>query len=318
MYNNKRNNTFILLFCLIISSNYIVLSQQTCRAIAFSGAADRGAYEAGVVMGLVENAAPEDVQWEVVTGVSAGSINAVALTMFNVGNEIGAKDFIVSQWLNITKEKVYKSWDGGIVEILEKSVFNTEPLHQYLDYCVNQTLVANSDRTMLIGATNIDTGEFQPFNQTDPEIVLAVMASSAMPGVFPKIQKDGFSYCDGGIVFMTPVSAAVELCMAKDGVTDVIVDIMIIGTPNGFINETNQHTLSLLMREGEIVVKNNFMKDIMSAHQAYPNAVLNIYSPSEKLPGDFIGFQYSKVMIEMGYKDAVASLNSRNKLFNKV
>ncbi|KAF2073190.1 hypothetical protein CYY_005508 [Polysphondylium violaceum] len=311
-----RYNIIYIVLIVCLASN-VVFSQQTCRAIAFSGAADRGAYEAGVVMGLVENADPQDVQWQVVTGVSAGSINAAAVTMFNVGNEVGAKDFIVNQWLNITKEKIYKNWDGGIVEILQKSVFDTSPLHQYLDSCVNQTLVANSDRTMLIGATNIDTGLFQAFDQKDPEIVLAIMASSAMPGLFPKIQKDGYSYCDGGIVFMTPVSSAIELCMAK-GATDVIVDVMIINDPNTFINETNQHTLALLAREGQIIVKNIFMKDIMSARAAYPNAQINIHSPSEQLPGDFIGFQYSKVMIEMGYKDAVAGLNSRKKVSNKL
>jgi len=55
--------------------------------LALSGGGSKGAYEAGVIYGLVNNGNPEDFQWDAVTGVSVGSINAAGLALFPIGNE---------------------------------------------------------------------------------------------------------------------------------------------------------------------------------------------------------------------------------------
>jgi predicted acylesterase/phospholipase RssA len=48
-----------------------------------------GAYEAGALKGLVENAANStDFAYDFVTGISAGSINTFAMGLFAKGDEV--------------------------------------------------------------------------------------------------------------------------------------------------------------------------------------------------------------------------------------
>ena len=48
-----------------------------CRALVVNGGGARGAYEAGVIWGLTQYGDPTDYYWDVLTGVSAGSINTL-------------------------------------------------------------------------------------------------------------------------------------------------------------------------------------------------------------------------------------------------
>lgn len=57
-------------------------TKPTCLALALSGGGDKGAYEAGVISGLVNSGT--DVKWDVVTGISAGSIIAAASGLYAV------------------------------------------------------------------------------------------------------------------------------------------------------------------------------------------------------------------------------------------
>ena len=63
-------------------------STKSCKALALSGGGSKGSYEAGVLYGLVNND-PDKTKYayDVVTGVSAGSINTVAVSLFAPGDE---------------------------------------------------------------------------------------------------------------------------------------------------------------------------------------------------------------------------------------
>jgi predicted acylesterase/phospholipase RssA len=52
----------------------------------------------------VELQAAEDVKYEIVTGISAGTINSVALSQFKIGDEKAASQFLLDRWTSI---KVY-------------------------------------------------------------------------------------------------------------------------------------------------------------------------------------------------------------------
>jgi predicted acylesterase/phospholipase RssA len=54
-----------------------------------SGGGSFGAYEAGVLWGLVKNAEdPIDFEYDVVSGVSAGSINSLMVSLWPIGEEM--------------------------------------------------------------------------------------------------------------------------------------------------------------------------------------------------------------------------------------
>lgn len=53
-----------------------------CKALVLSGGGNDGAWEAGVMWGLANYGNPDDFHWDVVTGISAGSINAAGIAGF--------------------------------------------------------------------------------------------------------------------------------------------------------------------------------------------------------------------------------------------
>lgn len=53
---------------------------------------------AGVFWGLVNYGDPREFEYDVVAGVSIGSINASGLAMFEVGDEVSAADYIYGTW----------------------------------------------------------------------------------------------------------------------------------------------------------------------------------------------------------------------------
>ncbi len=77
-----------------------------------SGGGIKGAYEAGVLYGMY-NAEQNDKSkfaYDFVSGVSAGSINAGALAMFEKGNEGNAFGILSDTWANAKSENIYKNW----------------------------------------------------------------------------------------------------------------------------------------------------------------------------------------------------------------
>eukprot|EP00122_Pirum_gemmata_P015801 Pgem_evm1s14775 len=70
--------TFLIAFCLLGLSDAWIKNDKaeskTCRVLSFSGGGVFGAYESGVVKGLVEKCGAKS--WDVYSGISVGSINS--------------------------------------------------------------------------------------------------------------------------------------------------------------------------------------------------------------------------------------------------
>ncbi|GAM18367.1 hypothetical protein SAMD00019534_015420 [Acytostelium subglobosum LB1] len=308
MYRYTTICLLLLTTLALVSATSIKSNTNTCRAITFSGAGDRGAYEVGVAAGLVSIRTPEESRWQVATGISAGAINTAGMAMYSVGQEQAATKFLVDTWLATTRDQIWKNWAGGPTEgfLFQQGLLDDAPLLTFLNGLFNQTEVDASNRTILVGATSYDTGLFVKFSDMlDPDIVLMVKASASIPGLFEPTNIRGELFMDGGATYATPVTDTAELC-AQTGAENTIIDAIIVGKPIKAENNTAWKTPSLMMRAADIVKHNMFMKDIETAFQAYPNILINLYYPSQPLPGDFLGFQYSQEMITIGLKDATS------------
>jgi predicted acylesterase/phospholipase RssA len=66
----------------LISSQSAANEDGKCYAITLSGGGSEGAWEAGVIWGLVNYGDPKDFEWEQVTGISAGAINTAGMVGF--------------------------------------------------------------------------------------------------------------------------------------------------------------------------------------------------------------------------------------------
>lgn len=73
-----------------------------CRALVLSGGVNNGAWEAGVIWGLLHYGEPSDYAWDVVTGVSAGAINTAGIATWATGTEYEMSEWLSGHWADLT------------------------------------------------------------------------------------------------------------------------------------------------------------------------------------------------------------------------
>ncbi len=79
--------------------------------MALSGGANKGSYEAGILHGLAHNLDSTLLEYDVVTGVSAGAINAGAVVTYPKDKPLELSEWLVETWMNLTNDQCYKFWD---------------------------------------------------------------------------------------------------------------------------------------------------------------------------------------------------------------
>ena len=164
-----------------------------CNALnqlSFSGGGAFGAVEIGILKRLVEM---ETKKYDLYTGISAGALNAGFLSYFD-NLKTGLK----------TSENLYSTLRNHMIyDILPTtglSVLNTEPLYKTLTRIID-TMPNKPVVHTLIGATNLYSGNLDVYtfeDNDDYNKILLLMASSAIPALFPPINYNGQLYADGG------------------------------------------------------------------------------------------------------------------------
>jgi len=107
--------------------------------MALSGGGSKGAYEAGAVWQLAHSLAPEDVTWDVVSGVSAGALNSAGMSIFAVGEELAMSDWLIKLWSSISTKDIFHLWPEGFVYgfLHESGIFDDTPLFNLLTTIFN-------------------------------------------------------------------------------------------------------------------------------------------------------------------------------------
>lgn len=86
------------------------------------------------------------------------------------------------------------------------SIYDTRPLEGLLTRLVDFDRINASDARFSVGAVNVRSGNFVFFDsRTDRIGPKHVLASAALPPMFPAIEIDGQLYWDGGLVSNTPL-----------------------------------------------------------------------------------------------------------------
>ena len=98
-----------------------------------SGGGVNGAWEAGVIWGLLHYGDPREFQWDVVSGVSAGCINAAGVALWEKGKEVEMSQWMEDLWTKVITKNIYQSWPGGalLAAPFRQSLFDTAPGLQF-------------------------------------------------------------------------------------------------------------------------------------------------------------------------------------------
>ncbi len=230
--------------------NDVVVGPFTDLALVLSGGGARASYQVGVLAGIAERV--PDLEVPILTGVSAGAINAASLAS-HPGSMSAAADALWSEWKRLTSEQVYAVRPVSVVGSslrwvlrfltghssgpgVVRGLMDMSPLREFLGRAVGlqgiaRKIEANRLHAVALSATSYSDGRTVTFVQggeTTPEWQRAlrrsvkteirfdhVMASAAIPIIFPAVKlEDGF-YGDGSVRQIAPLAPAVHLGAGK-------------------------------------------------------------------------------------------------------
>src|SRR5258708_36248009 len=93
------------------------------------------------------------------------------------------------------------------------TIFSNEPGYRLIKEKINFENIRRTDTELKVAATNWRTGDLKVFanaDLTDDIAPSAVLASTALPGIFPQVEVAGEYYADGGVVMNTPLKLGID------------------------------------------------------------------------------------------------------------
>ena len=123
-------------------ANLASAADDKCRALVLSGGSNNGAWEAGVVWGLLHYGDPTDYEYDVISGVSAGALNTGMFSTWEKGDELRMSESISESYTSIQElTTIFNTWndtwppsDAYIVKAFfdEPSILNTDPAMEFI------------------------------------------------------------------------------------------------------------------------------------------------------------------------------------------
>lgn len=168
------------------------------------GGASLGAVQAGQAQALFGAGHHPDL----IVGTSAGSLNATWIAA--EPSERGA-DELAALWLGVRRREVFPISPVRVLAGLagrRDHVVSSRPLAAWLRSHLPLWRLQDAAIPLTVTATDLDSGE--PVFLDHGDAIPALLASCAMPGVFPPVVLDGRVLVDGGMAADAPVSRVVE------------------------------------------------------------------------------------------------------------
>jgi NTE family protein len=179
------------------------------RAFVLSGGASLGASQVGMARVLQE----EGIHPEMIVGSSVGAVNGAWLA----GG--CSPDELADVWRSMRRQDLFPTrLPLGLRAFLGRSSHYVPDagLRRLLEQHVRFSRLEDAEIPLAVVATEIPSGA-EVVLQHGPSVD-AILASAALPAIFPPVTIDGRVLIDGGVVNNTPITTAIEL-----GATDVWV-----------------------------------------------------------------------------------------------
>lgn len=174
-------------------------------AFVLAGGGSLGAVEVGMLQALLEAGVTPDL----VIGASVGAINAAHFVGLP---DLEGIERLRAIWAGLHRRDIFRfSPLNGLLNLLSRRNHLVDPgsLRRLLERSLPYRNLEEAAIPFHVVATDVLTG-LELVISTGP-VVEAVLASSAIPGVFPPVALKGRHLMDGGVASNTPISAAVNL-----------------------------------------------------------------------------------------------------------
>lgn len=217
-------------------------------SLALQGGGAHGAFTWGVLDALLQDSR---VQFEGVSGSSAGAMNAVVLAngWMNDGRD-GARKGLTDFWTGVGKQvpigmvthgegdairlspvsKMLATW-AGYFSPSQLNPLDLNPLRDLIESQIDfKRLRASSPFKLFVGATQANTGKLRVFRESELTVDMLV-ASACLPKIHHAVEIDGEPYWDGGYSANPAVFPLFYDCDASDVLLVLLSPLRREGTP---------------------------------------------------------------------------------------
>ena len=219
--------------------------------LVLSGGGAMGALQAGLLRVFVRRG----FRPERIVGTSVGALNGAFLAFYP--GETGAER-LVEIWQGLENERYIHFNPVRIAYRLASKqlcLFNNRFLQKLVAEHALQDDFAAAQVPLYVTATNLYSGRKHVFSEGP--VSRAVLASTAIPGVFGPVEIDGQSYIDGGVVANLDLGTAVDLGSKE---------ILAIDLSHCFELPEPSSVLGVITRTVDIVMRERVLRDM--AHLA--------------------------------------------------
>jgi NTE family protein len=179
------------------------------KALVLSGGGNYGALQAGALGGLLSRGIRPDM----VVGVSAGALNAAWVAAYPTLD--GARR-LARQWLEEAPQAFPPL--ASVTSLLrlarrKEGILSSQPLVEYIHRSGQgeKRFGEFAQPRLFVVAVRLSDGALKVFgDDPDERVIDGLMASTAVPPVFPPWSVDGTAYVDGGVLTNLPLQVAVE------------------------------------------------------------------------------------------------------------
>ncbi|MEX2206461.1 MAG: patatin-like phospholipase family protein [Myxococcota bacterium] len=250
-------------------------------AFVFAGGGSLGAVEVGMLRALVEIGQRPDL----VLGASVGAINGF---YFAAAPDARGVERLAQVWLGIRRADVFPVGPArGLLALLGggRSLVSPHGLRRLLIENLPGSTLESTATPMYVVATDLRSGSEVILSRGSA--VEALLASAAIPAVFPSVSIDGRPLVDGGIAANTPVAAAVAL-----GARRVIV------LPTGFscaAGPRSNRALAVALHALNLLIARQLVTDLT---RAPADVEIRVVPPLCPMPCSAYDFTHTAELIE--------------------
>jgi len=261
-------------------------------AFVLAGGGTRGAVQVGMLAELVDRG----IRADRVYGASVGAVNAAA---YSADPSVEGMKKIEDVWVNLGPDDIFpKTRVHGPWTFFQQreSVYSNSGLRKVLESGISVDRIEDTVIPLEVVATSlVDVSE--RWISSGP-IVDAVLASSAIPGIFPPVEIDGELLIDGGVVNNVPISRALAA-----GVTTIYV---LLCGPTRHTPRIGKRPIESVISAFFTGVHSRFSRELAEM----PKGVdLFVFSGRDRPIENFRDFGSSLAMVEEGRQEVRDVLN---------
>lgn len=295
-------------------------------AFVLSSGAARGALQVGALKALLEHGERPDI----VVGTSIGSWNGAVLALDPTPHGIEQLEAI---WKTLTTSRLLLDWEphlpastpafagAFVVAAIRRvtmgfpSLYGDNGLRTVFAEHLRGMRFEDTRVPFRVIASNLTTGGISVFGHGPAE--LALLASAAIPGIFPPVRIDGEIFVDGGALENASIDTAIRMGARRIFVLDAGYDVteeleeelqaILKRTPrNG--RQSNAHALAVMLERTAAMV-GRYQLD-RSVQQAPPGIEIHVIRPAAALNEAALDFDRAHTWIDVAYEHAKAYLDT--------